>query len=167
MRLRSGSLALVAALSLTLAALCGPTAFAAKCPADYETLLKALQSSVKPTGGPSNGGLDNNEWSAIVARDGTVCAVVYSGHAVGDQWPASRAIAAEKAFTANGMSLDNTAISTANSYTQAQPGCSIPAIPQASARKPTRWSARYSAGSSCSAADSPCTTTQVLWAGLA
>jgi hypothetical protein len=34
---------------------------------------------VKPSGGPSHGGLDNNEWAALVTRDGTVCAVAFSG----------------------------------------------------------------------------------------
>jgi uncharacterized protein GlcG (DUF336 family) len=89
---------------------------------DYDKLLKALQSSVKPSGGPSNGGLDNDEWAAVVAHDGTICAIAYSGHAVGDQWLASRAIAAEKAFTANGVSLNKVALSTANLYAQSQPG---------------------------------------------
>ncbi|HEY6434921.1 MAG TPA: heme-binding protein [Acetobacteraceae bacterium] len=77
---------------------------------------------MKPTGGPSNGGLDNNEWAAVAARDGTICAMAYSGQAIGDQWQASRGIAAEKAFTANGMSLSSIALSTANLYSQAQPG---------------------------------------------
>jgi uncharacterized protein GlcG (DUF336 family) len=109
-------------LSLALAPPAPAEAAGARCPANYENLLKALQASVKPTGGPSNGGLDNNEWAAVVARDGTICAVAYSGHAVGEQWPGSRAIAAEKAFTANGMSLNNMALSTANLYAGAQPG---------------------------------------------
>lgn len=97
----------------------------APCPSNYATLLKALKASVKPTGGPSNGGLDNNEWAAVLARDGTICAIAYSGGAVGDQWLASRAIAAEKAFTANGMSLKGMALSSANLYAQAQPGGSL------------------------------------------
>jgi uncharacterized protein GlcG (DUF336 family) len=100
----------------------GPALAAAPCPTDYQHLLSALKSSVKPTGGPSNGGLDNNEWAAVVTRDGAVCAVAFSGASVGDQWLASRAIAAEKAFTANGMSLKGTAISTANLYAGSQPG---------------------------------------------
>lgn len=75
-----------------------------------------------PTGGPSNGGLDNNEWAAVVSRDGTVCDIAYSGKEIGNQWLSSRAIAAEKANTANGMSLPGVAISTANLYAAAQPG---------------------------------------------
>jgi uncharacterized protein GlcG (DUF336 family) len=77
---------------------------------------------VKPSGGPSTGGLDNSEWAALVARDGAVCAVAFSGAKPDDQWPGSRAIAAEKANTANAMSLDSFAISTANLYAGAQPG---------------------------------------------
>ena len=61
---------------------------------------------MKPGGGPSNGGLDNNEWAAVVTRDGTICALTFSGEKATDQWAGSRAIAAEKAFTANGLSLD-------------------------------------------------------------
>lgn len=103
-------------------ALPGAASAAARCPTDYAHLLQALKASVKPTGGPSNGGLDNNEWAAVTARDGTICAIAYSGEAVGNQWLASRAIAAEKAFTANGMSTNKVALSTANLYAQAQPG---------------------------------------------
>ncbi|MBV9288929.1 MAG: heme-binding protein [Hyphomicrobiales bacterium] len=95
---------------------------AADCPADRDKLEKALKSSVKPSGGPSNGGFDNNEWAALVTRDGAVCAVAFSGAGPDDQWPASRAIAAEKANTANGVSLKGFAISTANLYAGAQHG---------------------------------------------
>jgi uncharacterized protein GlcG (DUF336 family) len=116
-RALGGFLLLIAALAPSLSWAAG-----ARCPVSYDDLLKALKASVKPTGGPSNGGLDNNEWAAVVARDGTICAIAYSGHAVGDQWPASRAISAEKAFTANGVSLNSLAMSTANLYAQAQPG---------------------------------------------
>ena len=80
---------------------------------------------MKPSGGPTNGGFDNNEWAAVVARDGTVCAVTYSGATVGAQWPASRAVAVEKAFTANGVSLPNFAISTANLYSGSGPDGSL------------------------------------------
>src|SRR5205823_830039 len=79
-------------------------------------------ASVKPSGGPSNGGLDNNMWAAAVGRNGIVCAIVYTGKDVGDQWPASRGIAVEKANTANGMSLPTFAISTGNLYAGSQPG---------------------------------------------
>ena len=98
---------------------------AATCVVDHQKLTEALRASVKPSGGPTNGGLDNNEWAAVVARDGTVCAITYSGETVGDQWPASRAVAVEKAFTANGVSLPGFAISTANLFASSRPGGSL------------------------------------------
>lgn len=97
-------------------------AHGAACPADHAKLTQALKASVKPSGGPSNGGLDNNMWGAVVGRDGVVCAVTFTGAAAGDQWPGSRAIAIEKANTANALSLPKFALSTANLYAGAQPG---------------------------------------------
>ena len=88
----------------------------ADCPADHDKLEKALKASVKPSGGPTNGGLDNN-----VNRDGAICAVAFSGGKPDDQWPGRRAIAAEKANTANALSLSGFALSTANLYAGAQP----------------------------------------------
>ncbi|HLH29623.1 MAG TPA: hypothetical protein VKY31_00365, partial [Terriglobia bacterium] len=52
-------------------------------------------------------GLDLNMWGTIVARDGTVCAVAFSGNSVGAQWLGSRVISAQKANTANLFSLDS------------------------------------------------------------
>lgn len=101
------------------------SASAAQCPVTHDTLLAALKESVKPTGGPTNGGLDTNEWATVVDRTGTVCAIAFSGAKADDQWLGSRAISAEKAFTANGLSLKNAAISTANLYAPAQPGGSL------------------------------------------
>jgi uncharacterized protein GlcG (DUF336 family) len=98
---------------------------AADCPADHAKLEKALKASVKPSGGPSNGGLDNNEWAALVTRDGAVCAVAFSGDQPGDQWPGSRAIAAEKANTANALSVNGFALSTANLFAGTQPDGSL------------------------------------------
>jgi uncharacterized protein GlcG (DUF336 family) len=94
----------------------------ATCPADHAKLTQALKAGVKPSGGPSNGGLDNNMWGAVVGRDGVVCAVTFTGASIGDQWPGSRAIAIEKANTANALSLPKFALSTANLYSGAQPG---------------------------------------------
>jgi uncharacterized protein GlcG (DUF336 family) len=94
----------------------------AACPVSQGQLQAALRQSVKPSGGPSNGGLDNNEWASVVDRNGAVCAVAFSGKKPDDQWLGSRAISAEKAFTANGLSLKNFALSTANLYAGAQPG---------------------------------------------
>jgi uncharacterized protein GlcG (DUF336 family) len=117
-------LSLTASLALLLLFGAAPTreALAATCPATHDQLTQALRASVKPSGGPSNGGLDNNEWAALVARDGTICAVTFSGSKADDQWPGSRAIATEKANTANAFSLKAFALSTANLYASAQPG---------------------------------------------
>lgn len=100
-------------------------ASAADCPVTHDQLTKALKQSVKPSGGPSNGGLDNNEWAAAVDSTGVVCAVTFSGKTVNDQWLGSRAIAAEKANTANALSLDGFALSTANLFAGAQSGGSL------------------------------------------
>jgi uncharacterized protein GlcG (DUF336 family) len=112
---RGTALAVGAILAVTV------SARAADCPVSHNQLTKALKASVKPSGGPSNGGFDNNEWAAAVTRDGTVCAVTFTGSKPDDQWPGSRAIAAEKANTANALSLDQFALSTANLYAGAQP----------------------------------------------
>jgi uncharacterized protein GlcG (DUF336 family) len=97
----------------------------ADCPVDQSKLREALRSSVKASGGPANGGFENHEWAAVVRRDGTVCAVAFSGDQAGDQWPGSRAISMEKAATANAFSLKGMALSTANLFALAQPGQSL------------------------------------------
>jgi hypothetical protein len=98
------------------------TTQAQNCPVNHDQLTKALKTSVKASGGPSNGGFDNNEWAVAVNRDGVVCAVTFSGNKPTDQWLPSRLIAEEKATAANGMSLDAMAISTANLYAGSLPG---------------------------------------------
>jgi len=45
---------------------------------DYNKLKAALTSAVKEGKG-ANGGLGNQEWGAVVNRDGIVCAVVFTG----------------------------------------------------------------------------------------
>jgi uncharacterized protein GlcG (DUF336 family) len=109
-------------LAALLAVLSTPASAGAPCPVGEAQLLQALRASVKLSGGPSNGGLDNNMWGAVVARDGTVCAVAFTGARVDDQWPGSRTIAIAKANTANALSLPKMALSTANLYSGAQPG---------------------------------------------
>jgi uncharacterized protein GlcG (DUF336 family) len=106
-----------------------PALAAPSCPVGHDKLLAALKESVKPTGGPTNGGLDNNEWAAVVDRSGAICAIVFSGAKADDQWLGSRAIASEKANTANGLSLKNFAFSTANLYAPSQPGGSLYGLP--------------------------------------
>ena len=95
------------------------------CPVSYADLTKALKGSVKPSGGPSNGGLDFNMWASVVTRDGFVCQVTFSGPDRNAQWPGSRLIAAQKAYTANAFSLDSFALSTANLYAATQPDGSL------------------------------------------
>ena len=72
-----------------------------QCPVTYQQLERALRESVHASGGPGNGGLPVNEWAAVVNRAGQVCVVARSGAKAGDQWLGSRAIAVEKAGTAN------------------------------------------------------------------
>jgi uncharacterized protein GlcG (DUF336 family) len=112
------------------------SASAADCPVDHAKLVAALRESVRPSGGPPNGGFENHEWASVVARDGTVCAVVFSGATATDQWPGSRAISVEKAATANAFSLKERALSTANLFALAQPGQSLYGIVTASPPSP-------------------------------
>jgi hypothetical protein len=98
-------------------------------------LQTALDAAVSAGG---NGGLGFNMWGTLVAKDGTVCAVAFSGSQFTDQWLASRVISAQKANTANGLSLgegsdmpanshfsSGLALSTANLYSAVQPGGSL------------------------------------------
>jgi uncharacterized protein GlcG (DUF336 family) len=87
--------------------------------------LKQVLSAVVKEGKEANTGLGNEMWAVVVNRDGAVCAVVFSGPERGAQWPGSRLIAAEKANTANALSLDNFALSTANLWAASQPGGSL------------------------------------------
>jgi uncharacterized protein GlcG (DUF336 family) len=91
----------------------------------YHSKLQSTLQSIIKQGQNANTGLGNQEWAAIVNRDGIVCAVVFSGPNRGVQWPGSRAIAAEKANTANALSGPDFALSTANLYAASQPGQSL------------------------------------------
>ncbi len=91
----------------------------------HEELTSLLRQIVAPGDKTVNGGLGNHVWATIVNRQGVVCSLTRSGEASGDQWPGSRAIAASKAYTANGFSLENFALSTANLYWPAQPSNSL------------------------------------------
>ena len=99
-------------LSLTLgAALVGAVALSSpvraanpQCPVSVNALQMALDGVVNVGNPLTNGGLANHMWGAVVNRDGVVCAVVRTG-ALGDQWPGSRVIAMQKAYTANAFSL--------------------------------------------------------------
>jgi uncharacterized protein GlcG (DUF336 family) len=85
----------------------------------------ALKAALKDATAIKNGGLSLNMWGTIVDRNGTVCAVAYTGDNEGAQWPGSRVISAQKANTANAFSLPGLALSTANLYAAVQPGGSL------------------------------------------
>src|SRR5579864_7992881 len=85
----------------------------------------SLQKQLALAQAQSNGGFGLNMWATVVNRDGVVCAVVFTGHTRGDQWPGSRVISAQKANTANAFSLPTLVLSTANLYSAVQPGGSL------------------------------------------
>jgi hypothetical protein len=135
---------IVAAQGILLTAIVGGTArplaaqlFSPSCAGlpSQSQLQSMLQSSVNV---PGNGGLGFNMWATIVANDGTVCAIAFSGNNYTNQWLGSRAISAQKANTANDFSLGEgsnmpssslfphgLALSTANLYSAVQPGGSL------------------------------------------
>lgn len=98
---------------------------------NFQTLKTALTQAVAT----ETSGLNFHMWGTIVDRNGIVCAVAFSGSAVGSQWLGSRVISAQKANTANDFSLDASAasngsggalaLSTANLYSAVQPGGSL------------------------------------------
>lgn len=97
---------------------------------DHDRLRDLVTRVVDADG---NGGLGQDMWVSVVNRDGIVCAVAFSGANRGAQWPGSRLIAAQKAYTANAFSLPpgsrgalpGLALSTANLYSAVQPGGSL------------------------------------------
>ncbi len=86
-------------------------------------IVTGVQSKLAQVVQMQNGGLfsPNLMWSAVVDRTGRLCSVIKTG----DAWPGSRAIAIAKAFTANGFSNNQLALSTANLYAPTQPGGSL------------------------------------------
>jgi uncharacterized protein GlcG (DUF336 family) len=88
------------------------------CPVSYQTLKQKLQQA----DAQDSSGFNNHYWAVVVNRAGVVCAVAYSGPTVDSQWILSRQIAAAKAFTANGLSLDSAPISSGQLYASVQPG---------------------------------------------
>ena len=97
-------------------------AAAGSCPVTQGELRHAL---VKAAGQDSTG-LNNEYWAVVVDREGVVCAVAYSGGSIDAQWLLSRQIAAAKAFTANGLSLDGKPVSSGALYSFV-----LPVVPQA------------------------------------
>jgi uncharacterized protein GlcG (DUF336 family) len=103
-----------------------PDAASDGCPVSFSDLRSALKKAVAD----DSSGFNNDMWAVVVDRDGHVCAVAFSGSDFEDQWLLSRQIAAAKAFTANGLSLDidgtgSGALSTAQLYPLVQPGGSL------------------------------------------
>ncbi len=97
--------------------------------AELQSALTAANTSAKTAVT-----LGNEMWGTIVSDDGTVCAVAYTGtDNLQSQWLASRVISAQKANTANSLSLGNNdgganaglALSTANLWAAVQPGGSL------------------------------------------
>jgi len=89
-----------------------------ECPVSHQM----LRSQLIAADAADTTGLNNHYWAVVVNRDGTVCAVAFSGPTRDAQWLLSRQIAAAKAFTANGLSLDSAPLSTAQLYPWVQPG---------------------------------------------
>jgi uncharacterized protein GlcG (DUF336 family) len=90
--------------------------------------VQFVLDSVQNIGAPlpsANGGFGLEMWATVVDRSGIVRVVAFSGPSEDAQWPASRVISAQKANTANSLSLDGLALSTANLYSAVQPGGSL------------------------------------------
>ncbi len=101
-------------------------AAAGDCPVTQPALKSALTKAVAD----DSSGFNNEMWAVVVDRGGVICAIAFSGGAVEDQWLLSRQIAAAKAFTANGLSLDidgsgSGPLSTAQLFPLVQPGASL------------------------------------------
>jgi uncharacterized protein GlcG (DUF336 family) len=98
-----------------------PAAAELSCP----VTSSALKNKLVKADTDDSSGFDNHFWAVVVNRAGVVCAVAFSGAKTGSQWLASRQIAAAKAFTANGLSLDigtgTGALATARLYQFVQP----------------------------------------------
>ena len=110
-------------MSTSLTAQAAKPAASADCAAlpNHAQLRDALVAARKT----DNAGFNLEMWGAVVSRSGTVCAVAFTGKGLGDQWPGSRAISAQKAYTANAFSLPGLALATANLYSAVQPGGSL------------------------------------------
>ena len=131
-RLLNLTITLIVAMTCIAGAATAQSGDCASLP-NHASLKSALEKAVAD----DKSGLNNHMWATIVARDGTVCAVAFSGKERGSQWLGSRVISAQKANTANLFSLDSSsssngsgqakglALSTANLYSAVQPGGSL------------------------------------------
>ena len=77
-----------------------------------------------PAAGKANGGLEVPMWATLVDNFGRVCAVTFSGSDNRAQWPASRIISMQKAYTANSLTIGDVPgiWSTAKLFYPTQPG---------------------------------------------
>ena len=100
---------------------------------DAGRVQAALSAAVK-TVSAYHAGLGNNMWATVVDANGVVCLVVNTSGGAGQVesiWLAGRVLSAQKANTANALSLSAgsagtaIALSTANLYTAVQPGGSL------------------------------------------
>jgi uncharacterized protein GlcG (DUF336 family) len=111
-------------ITISLAILITPFAQAKNACVGLPT-WKDVKNALTEARKESNGGLGLDMWGTVVATDGTVCVVTFTGLNYGDQWLGSRVISAQKANTANAFSLPGLALSTANLYSAVQPGGSL------------------------------------------
>jgi uncharacterized protein GlcG (DUF336 family) len=118
----AGMGAVVLGLGLAASGTWPSTALANEGPNGCPVSPNALRFNLGTADENDHTGLDNHYWAVVVNREGVVCAVAFSGGARDAQWLLSRQIAAAKAFTANGLSLDGAPISTAQLYPWVQPG---------------------------------------------
>lgn len=116
----AGALATVA-MFVTATLVSGSASANTGCPVSYSQLKTAVTQAANQDGT----GLNNNFWAVVVNRQAVVCAVAFSGAAIDSQWLLSRQIAAAKAFTADGLSLDGAPVSTAALYSWV-----LPIVPQ-------------------------------------
>jgi uncharacterized protein GlcG (DUF336 family) len=116
--LQKRTLLAVAVGAAVLAAGGGAHADGVGCPVTQQTLKQKLQQA----DARDSTGFNNHFWAVVVNRAGLVCAVAFSGPVFDAQWLLSRQIAAAKAFTANGLSLDSAPISSGQLYASVQPG---------------------------------------------
>ena len=95
---------------------------------DWRQLTDALKASVPTSAGGTlndkNGGLELPMWATLVDNFGHVCAVTFSGSNNRAQWPASRIISMQKAYTANSLTVESSPgiFSTAQLFYPTQPG---------------------------------------------
>jgi uncharacterized protein GlcG (DUF336 family) len=89
---------------------------------DCPVIFERLNSHLDDADEADSSGFNNHYWAVVVNREGIVCSVAYSGRDRDSQRLLGRQVAAAKAFTAHGMSLEHAPISTAQLYPWVQPG---------------------------------------------